>query len=164
MHRAGERPKPARRVVNPNSKEELAIKVMKRGFTLRYAAWGWGLSEQHLRRYLKENVSAVWDRRQREWIIDDQRFRRFPVYSEGELKTLTLPPYDASIAGSFMNDARRFLRTGDRQLLAPYDGPWPGVTDVYGRFHRFETDPNRLYELDAAGELNFPEIYRITDN
>jgi hypothetical protein len=22
-------------------------------------------------------------------------------------------------------------------------------------------DPNRLYELDAKGELNFPEFYRI---
>jgi hypothetical protein len=162
--RAGERPKPARRVVNRNSKEELAIKVMKGGLTLRDAARGFGLSEQHLRRYAKENVGATWDQRQRKWIIDDQRPRRFPVYSEGELKTLMLPPYDASIAGSFMHAAREFLRTGDRQLLAPYDGQWRGVTDVLGRYHRFETDPNRLYELDSAGELNFPEIYRITAN
>ena len=51
--RAGERPKPAQRVVNPNRKEELAIKVMKGGLTLRDAAEGFGLSEQHLRRYLK---------------------------------------------------------------------------------------------------------------
>jgi hypothetical protein len=163
--RAGERPKPSRRVsVNPRSKEERAIKVMKGGLTLRDAARGFGLSEQHLRRYLKENANAVWDRRQRLWIIDDQRARHFPVYSEGERKTLTLKPYDASIAGSFMNDAGRFLRTGDRQLLAPYDGQWQGVTDVSGRFHRFETDPNRLYELYSSGEPNFPEIYRITDN
>jgi hypothetical protein len=158
--RAGERPKPSRRVVNPRSKEELAIKVMAGGLSLRHAAKGFGLSEQHLRRYLKENVNAAWNGRQ--WIIDDQRSRQIPVYSEGEPKTLMLKPYEASEAGSFMHAAGRFLRTGDRQLLDPYEGR--GVADVNGRFHRFETDPNRLYELDSKGELNFLEIYRITDN
>jgi hypothetical protein len=158
--RAGERPKPARRVVNPNSKEELAIKVMKGGVTLRDAARNFGLSEQHLRRYVKENVNAT--RRGRLWIIDDQRPRRFPVYSEGELKTLTLRPYEASEAGSFMHAAGQFVRTGKRELLDAYEER--GVADVKARRHRFETDPNRLYELASAGEPNFPEIYRITDN
>jgi hypothetical protein len=121
--RAGERPKPSRPViVNSKSKEELAIKVMARGLTLRDAARDFGLSEQHLRRYVKENANAVWDRRQRLWIIDDQRARQFPVYSEGELKTLTLKPYAASEAGSFMHAAGRFFWTGDRQLLVPYEG------------------------------------------
>jgi hypothetical protein len=96
----------------------------------------------------------------RRWVFDDQRARRFPIYSEGELKTVTLTPYEASLAGSFMHAVRRFLPTGDRSVLAPYEGR--GVADVRGRFHQFETDPNRLYELDSAGELNFPEFYRIT--
>jgi hypothetical protein len=157
--RAGERPKPSRRV-NPRSKEEMAIKVMAGGFTLRDAAKGFGLSEQHLRRYLKENVNAIWKGRQ--WIIDDQRPRQFPIYSEGESKTLTLRPYEASEASSFMNAAGRFLWTGNRQLLEAYEGR--GIADVKGRFHRFETDPNRLYQLYSRGEPNVPEIYRITDN
>jgi len=157
--RAGERPRPSRQV-NPRSKEEMAIKVMAGGITLRDAAKGFGLSEQHLRRYVKENVNAVW--KGRRWIIEDQRPRQFPVYSEGELKTLTLKPYEASEAGSYMYSAGRFLRTGDRQLLNAYEGR--GVADVNGRFHRFETNPNRLYELDSSREPNFPEIYRITDN
>jgi hypothetical protein len=159
--RAGERPKPTRTViVDPQSSEEKAIRSMKVGFSLRETAKAYGLSEQHLRRYVKENVNAT--RHGRLWVIDDQRPRRFPVYSDGELKTVTLTPYDASVAASFMHAVRQFLWIGDRQLLAPYDGQ--GVTDVSGRFHRFETDPNRLYELDSKGELNFPEIYRITDN
>jgi hypothetical protein len=68
--------------INPKSKEELAIKVMAGGLPLRDAAKGFGLSEQHLRRYLKENVGATWNGR--EWIIEDQRPRQIPVYSEGE--------------------------------------------------------------------------------
>src|SRR5271167_2258706 len=66
--RAGERPRPSRQV-NPRSKEEMAIKVMAGGITLRDAAKGFGLSEQHLRRYVKENVNAVW--KGRRWIIED---------------------------------------------------------------------------------------------
>jgi hypothetical protein len=156
--RAGERPKPTRPIIDPKGAEERAIRAMMVGFSLRESARLYGLSEQHLRRYVKENVGAKWERRR--WIFDDQRARQFPVYSEGQLKTLTLKPFEASSAGLFMNAVRRFLSIGDRQLLAPYEGQ--GVKDVNGRFHRFETDPNRLYELDARGELNFPEIYRIT--
>jgi hypothetical protein len=158
--RAGERPKTAGSViVNPKSKEELAVKGMRAGMSLRMAAKTFGLSEQHLRRYIKENVGAV--RVGRQWVFDDQRARRFPIYSDGELKTLTLTPYEASLASVFMHAVRQFLWGGDRQLLAPYEGQ--GVTDVNGRFHQFETDPNRLYELDSAGKLNFPEFYRITN-
>jgi hypothetical protein len=156
--RAGERPRPANPiVVNPKTKEEVAIRMMKAGAPLRTAAKGAGLSEQHLRRYVKENAGAV--RVSNRWVINDQRARRFPVYSEAQLKTLTLAPDEASRAGLFMHAARQFLPSGDVSVLAPYIGR--GVTDISGRFHPFEVDPNRLYELDAAGELNFPEFYRI---
>jgi hypothetical protein len=158
--RAGERPKPTRPIiVDPQGREEQAIRSMKVGFSLRETAIVFGLSEQHLRRYAKENAGAT--RKGRQWIFDDQRTRRFPVYSEGELKTLLLKPYEASLAGSFMQAVRQFLWNGDRAILASYEGQ--GVTDVSARFHRFETDPNRLYELDSKGELNFPEFYRITN-
>src|SRR5271155_29255 len=156
--RAGERPKLGNRVfVDRNSPEEKAVRAMQFGIPLRRSAKVYGLSEQHLRRYAKENVGAKYIRRW--WIFEDQRPRRVPVSSEGQLKTLVLPPYDASLAGSFMQAVRQFLHRGDLSLLDPYVGR--GVTDVTGRFHPFETDPNRLYEIDSAGELNFPEFYRI---
>jgi hypothetical protein len=156
--RAGERLKPANRLfVDRNSPEEKAIRAMQFGIPLRRSAKTYGLSEQHLRRYAKENAGGRFVGRR--WVFDDQRPRRVPAYSEGELKALVLTPYEASRAGSFMQSVRQFLPTGDLSILAPYVGQ--GVTDVAGRFHPFETDPNRLYELDSAGELNFPEFYRI---
>jgi hypothetical protein len=157
--RAGERPKPANRIpINPKAKEEEAIRMLGTGLvSLRETASLTGLSEQHLRRYIKENVGAHWDGKQ--WIINDERARRFPIYSDNQLKTLVLIPYEASRGAYFMHAVRQFLPTGDISILAPYAGQ--GVTDVYGRFHPFEVDPNRLYELDAAGELNFPEFYKI---
>lgn len=156
--RAGERPRPPNRVpVNPKVKEEVAIRIMKAGFPLQRAAKVTGISEQRLRRYIKENVGAV--RTGKGWIFNDQRPRRFPVYTEGQLKTLVVTPYEDSRASLFMHAVRYFLPSGDIAVLAPYVGK--GVTDISGRFHPFEVDPNRLYELDAAGELNFPEFYRI---
>jgi hypothetical protein len=143
--------------MNPKSPEEEALRMMQMGIPLRRSAKIYGISEQHLRRYAKENAGAK--RVGARWVFDDRRPRRFPVYSEGQLKTVLLSPDEASLAGAFMQAARQFLPSGDTSILAPYEGR--GVTDVAGRFHPFETDPNRLYELDSAGELNFPEFYRI---
>jgi len=131
--------------------------MMQNGLSLRESAKLEGLSEQRLRRYIKENVGAKWDGKK--WQIYDNRDRPFPIYSDGQLKNPILPAPESSRAGHFMHAVRRFLPSGDISILAPYAGQ--GVTDVYGRFHPFEVDPNRLYELDAAGELNFPEFYRI---
>jgi hypothetical protein len=156
--RAGERPRPANPIaVNPKGREETAIRIMKAGFPLRQAAKAAGVPEQHLRRYIKENVGAT--RVGNRWVFQDQRPRQYPVYSENELKTLVLTPFEASRASQFMHAVRQFISTGDIAILAPFARQ--GVIDVNGRFHPFEVDPNRLYELDAAGELNFPEFYRI---
>lgn len=158
--RAGERPNQTRpTIIDRNSQEEKAIRSMKVGFSLRDTAKTFGIPEQRLRRYIKENAGAV--RVGRRWVFDDQRPRQFPIYSDGELKTVTLIPYEASRAALYMHAVRQFLPSGDASILAPYEGE--GVTDVNGRFHPFETDPNRLYELDSAGELSFPEFYRIVN-
>ena len=41
----------------------------------------------------------------------------------------------------------------------PYVGE--GVVDIHGKRHPFEVEPNEIYMLDQAGELDFPEIYKI---
>lgn len=136
--RAGERPRPAGPVaVNPKSKEEVAIRIMKAGFPLRDATKATRISEQSLRRYIKENVGAA--RVGNRWVFNDQRPRQYPVYSEAQLKTLLLVPYEASRAAEFMNAVARFLPTGDASILATYAGQ--GVTDINGQFHPFEVDP-----------------------
>ena len=127
---------------------------MRAGFSLRDTAKTFGLSEQHLRRYAKENAGAV--RVGRRWVFDDQRARRFPIYSGGELKTATLAPSEASQASSYMHAVRQFLPTGDASILAPYAGE--GVTDVHGRFHPFEVDPNRLYRARQHRRAEFSGI------
>ena len=156
--RAGEKPKPpGLRLINPTAPEERAIKLISGGSSLRSAAKTVGLTEERVRRYLKENTKA--HRQGRTWMIQDERPRQFPFYSSGRLISPWLVPKDASKAGKYDGAVDVFLETGEAALIAPFVGD--GVTDVYGKRHHFETDLNMLYELDAAGELNFPEIYKI---
>lgn len=54
----------------------------------------------------------------------------------------------------------QFVRTNDIEILTPFIGQ--GVTDSSGRFHPFETNPNAIHRLKAAGGPAFHEVYRLT--
>lgn len=156
--RAGERPKPpGPRLAHGKGPFELAVRKIARGSDLRAAAREFGLREEMLRRYLKENVQA--ERRGRKWVITDDRPRQFPIFSEGAIANPWLTPAEATRASEYMQAVSRFLFTGRRKVLRPFEGA--GVTDIKGKSYPFETDPDALYELDAAGELSFPELYKI---
>jgi hypothetical protein len=155
--KAGERIKAREGPIDPFSREELALRMMRRGSSLKQAATQHKMSQERLHAYLKDNTVAR--RVGRRWQIFDRRSRQFPFYSRGRLVTPWMYPDQASEAGRFMEAVKRFLPTGDKQILDPFVG-W-GVRDVAGKFHPFETDPNTLYELDHRGELVIPEQYRI---
>ena len=143
--------------INPNRPEERALRLMKKGASLKDAAAGEKISQERLRRYLKQHTHAT--RVGRRWQIIDNRARQFPFYSEGRLVSPWLTPEEASQAGRFMQAVKSFLSSGEAEILKDFRGH--GVRDISGTFHPFETDPNTLYELDFAGELSFPEIYKI---
>src|SRR5262249_31227250 len=122
------------------------------------AAAAEGISQERLRKYLRENTDASY--KGRRWQIVDERVRRFPFYSDGRLvNTAWLTPDQASKAGVYMSAVSNFLAFGNDKVLKPFEGQ--GVLSIHGNFYPFETDPNVLYELDNAGELSFPEIYKI---
>jgi hypothetical protein len=128
-----------------------------KGVSLKDAARAEGISQERLRRYLKQHTEASY--RGRRWSIIDNRPRQFPFYSEERLVTAWLQGGELSDAGKFMHAVKTFLAFGNEKVLKPFDGQ--GVRDIKGKFYPFETDPNVLYELDNAGELSFPEIYKI---
>jgi hypothetical protein len=156
--RAGERRQEAAgRTIDPNSREELALKMMRRGSSLRDAAGQYRMSQERLRAYLKESTAAT--RENGRWKIVDRRSRQFPFYSNGQLVVPRLTLDQASEAGRYMQAVKRFLQSGDNGFLAAFAGK--GVRDTSGRFHPFELDENTLYELDHRGEAVIPELYRI---
>jgi hypothetical protein len=156
--RAGERAKAApQRAINPGSREELALKLMRRGRSLRDAASHYHVSQERLRAYVKEQTEARHDTRK--WTIVDRRTRNFPFYSDGRVVTPTMTLDETSEAGRYMQAVKQFLRTGDPEFLVPFAGK--GVRDVDGKIHPFELDENTLYELDHRDEAVIPELYRI---
>jgi hypothetical protein len=156
--RAGERAKATpQRAVDPGSREELALKLMRRGRSLRDAASHYHVSQERLRAYVKEQTEARHGGRK--WTIIDRRSRQFPFYSDGRVVTPTMTLDETAEAGRYMQAVKQFLRTGDRDFLAPFAGK--DVRDVSGRFYPFELDENTLYELDHRGEVVIPEQYRI---
>jgi hypothetical protein len=155
--RAGERQKPTGIPSDPYSPEELALKLMKRGDSLKSAAKAHKISQERLRRYLRENTQTT--RIGRRWQIFDLRRFHFPIYSRGRIVELWLSADEASKAGHYMAAVGRFLPTGDASVLRPFVGQ--GVRDIKGTFYPFETNENTLYRLDQTGELSVPEIYKI---
>jgi hypothetical protein len=155
--RAGERTKSSTGPADPKGPEERALKMMKRGASIKEAARVNRIGQERLRRYLRENTQATFAGRR--WRIIDARRFHFPIYSRGRIGALWLSAEEVAKAGRYMSAVGHFLPTGDASLLLPFKGE--GVRDLSGVFHPFETNENTLYRLDTAGELSIPEIYKI---
>jgi hypothetical protein len=158
--KAGERRRPpSSKTVDPNSREEWALKMIRHGGSLHAAASHFRMSQERLRAYLKETTAAA--REKGRWKIVDHRLRQFPFYSEGAVVTPWMNVEQTSEVGRYMQSVKQFLRTGDTRLLARFTGK--GARDVNGRFYPFELDENTLYELDHRDEAVIPEQYRISE-
>jgi len=155
--RVGERPRPADISTNPHGPEETGLKMMKRGVSLTAAARTNHISQERLRRYLRENTETT--RAGKVWRIIDLRRFHLPIYSRGQIVEVWMSADEATKAGEYLSAVGRFLPTGDVSQLKPFVGD--GVRDTAGRFHQFETRENALYRLDTTGELSVPEIYKI---
>jgi hypothetical protein len=127
--RAGERRKqPTGRAVDPNSREELALRMMRRGHSLRNAAGVYRIGQERLRAYVKEQTEARHEKRK--WLIIDRRSRQFPFYSNADVAKPWMSLDQASEAGRYMQAVKQFLRTGDNGFLAAFAGK--GVRDLSG--------------------------------
>jgi hypothetical protein len=158
--RAGERQKPlSAKAVDPYSREEQALRMMRRVGSLRDASNHYRMSQERLRTYIKETTGAI--RENGRWKIVDHRLRQFPFYSNGAVVTPWMSIEQTSEVGRYMQAVKQFLRTGEAKFLAPFTGK--GARDVNGRFYPFELDENTLYELDHRDEAMIPEQYRISE-
>jgi hypothetical protein len=88
--RAGERTKSTTVSADPKGPEESGLKMMKHGISLNEAARSNRISQERLRRYVRENIQAT--RVGRKWQILDFRRFHFPIYSRGRIVNLWLRP------------------------------------------------------------------------
>ena len=137
---------------------EAALKLLRQTGDRAAAAKSVNIAPERLRRFLRENVQI--EGRGRSLKITDNRPRDMTVISDGKADVLRLRDYDqASLNGQHLSAVREFIRTNDRELLLPFDDR--AVIDAKGKAHPLDTDPNELYRLDAQGEGQVHEIYRL---
>ncbi len=151
---------PVRAAAKPISDErlQLALRVLRQERSFAAAARAAKISPERLRKYATER--GLIEKEAHRWRTRADLPRRMLLFTDGKSLTVTVGDFDAaSYIGRFMNVVRRFLETNNRALLTPFVGQ--SVKDIAGKEHPFETRPNVLYRLAAAGEHSFEQIYRI---
>ena len=121
--RAGERQKaPSEKTIDPHSREEQALRMMRRGSSLRDASNHYRMSQERLRAYIKETTGAT--RENGRWKIVDHRSRQFPFYSDREVAKPWMSLDQASEAGRYMQAVKQF--PPHRRFGSPCALRWEG--------------------------------------
>lgn len=145
----------------PDDKIEAAIREMRAGTSMTAAAKLVGVSPKRLSTFIKAHRIGRY--KANRWLFTDRRPRRIPMIVGDGQRAITVPGFEeASLAGQHHNAVGRFIRSGDLSHLAAFQGQ--SITDVKGRKHPFETDPNALFRFAAKDEPAFHEIYQIVSN
>lgn len=138
---------------------EFGLKYMREGDALAEAARKIGVKPARLRSYIA--ATGIVTRKGGKWHFKrDRRFRRMPIYSDGRRAIITVHNgKTASLVGSYMRAVRLFFATEDIHQLDPFRDQ--SVPDISGKRYAFETRPNVLLRLDAAGVEPFELAYEI---
>jgi hypothetical protein len=138
---------------------EQGLKALREGKALSAAARSLGVAPERLRRYVTQ--TGVVEKRGRRWVVlNDTRPRRMQLYSEGKVRVITVPGYEAAARiGCYLSAVGQFLDDNEPAHLAQFVGE--SVRDVKGREYVFETRPNVLYRLAESGAETFEQVYRI---
>lgn len=146
----------------PSSKKiDRALKAMQNGQSMTAAAKASSMSPERLSWALSSRGAG--QKIKGRWVLGDLWPRRVPsITANAQTVAITVPgSNEASKAGHYHNAVGRFLKTQDLSHLEPYKDD--GLTDVQGKHHPFQTDPNTLIRHALKDEPAFHEIYRILE-
>lgn len=149
-------PSASGRLAKSDSRLTEAFARVASGQSVMAAARELRISRERLRRSVAERGKYL--RQGKRYVFQPSVENDFPLYSGGQLIRVRVDDENAARVGAYMAAVGKFLASGHVQSLTPHVGQ--GVTDVRGKFHIFETDPEALYELRAKGRPEFHQIYR----
>ena len=156
--KAGEQPSRGPPKPIEDERLQIALRVLRQEKSFDAAAKAARVSPERLRKHATER--GLIEKSGRHWQPKAALPRKVQLFSKGTTQTLIVPDAEsASAVGKFMTAVGAFINTNDVSLLAPFIGQ--AVRDTAGKTHPFETSPNALYRIAAAGERSFEEIYRI---
>jgi len=134
------------------------LRLMRRGSSFSSATKETGISpylaKKNLGRYLRKKSGRYLPT-----LTDSiQRSMEFYDKSEGRIFIVVKKSKDASTIGEYFAKVRKAIRTGKSSYLKKFKGK--SITDVNGKEHFFETDLEKIYDLEEEiEEPEFREIY-----
>ena len=132
----------------PDEDLQRALQMLRKDKSLSTAARSVHVSPERLK-HAAASKGAI-NKQGRRWVLNPKLPRRLPLYSRGRQIAITVgDAKSASRVGSYMSAVARFLEKSDRSLLQPFVGQF--VSDISGKTHPFETNPNTLYRLSSVG-------------
>jgi hypothetical protein len=141
-----------------DEKLQHALRILRQEKNLAAAAKSARIAPERLRQVAASKGAIT--KQKRRWIVNPDLPRRMPLYSRGRQIVVTVGDLEsASLIGRYMAAVGKFLKSNDRTLLQPFVGK--SVTDISGKTHPIETNPNTLYRLASAGGESFESVYRI---
>lgn len=141
-----------------DGKLQRALRILRQEKSLSAAAKSARIAPERLRRVAASKGAIIPQKRR--WIINPDLPRRMPLYSRSRQIVVTVGDFpSASLIGRYMSAVGNFRKSNDISLLQPFVGQ--SVTDISGKKHPFETNPNTLYRLASAGGETFEQVYRI---
>ena len=133
------------------------LRKMRNGYSLTASSKEVGMSVYSSLKFLGRNVLKRGGRWKPTKTDSIQRSMR--IYEDGEIKTITVTnSRDAKFIGKYYDAVRKYLETNDASYLKPFKRRI--IYDIDGMGHKFETDPNKIREIEERKEdSEFFEIY-----
>lgn len=127
-----------------NRRLQVALAVLREGKSAADAAREIGVPPEALRNYLTRTKLAK--RRGNQWVISKKAAREWRVPSNGTIVTVvTDNPKTSRFLSAYFNHLQSFAGSNNPRDIGFFRGT--SVTDIHGKRHHLETDPNVLREL-----------------
>lgn len=134
------------------------LRMMRKGDSFTQALEKRGLRKD----FALKNLGNQLQKSNGKWIASktDSLEAQMLIYSKDGMKTIvTRSSKDRSRIAKYFNDVQKALKKNDASILEKYKDV--KIVDAEGKEHYFETDLDRLYDIeDAIEEPEFLEIYQ----
>jgi len=146
-----------RRELNLRKKSLDVLSRVRRGETLYDASKKFGIDLETVIKHTNafKKVKGKWIVKSR-----DKISRVMSIYENGKQVWVEVrDSRTASRIGKYNSAVYQFLKTGNKDVLKPFNKPFK---DSGGNLHYFEIDPEKLYEIaESWEETEFFEIYKL---
>ena len=148
---------PILKTLDPSDPLFRGFEAVRQGEAMTPTAKKLGISPERLSRFIKDNAD-VERRSGRLTIKESKLISIVTVFSHGRSRKVVVDTKNRDRIVEYMTAVEAFLANRNVGALKPFEGE--DVTDTRGNKHRLETNPNRLLELEAAGEREFLTVYK----